>query len=155
MSKVFQSSQDVNIFTSVFDFVLNEVPCPLCLSECGQNKYSLILDSESPLDIQIPRVTGPYAQICESCGDRITDLTHTWDRIPWITQDPDEPTIAVFTNPVDECSFCGDELGYPVLGVELYLHHEQEAGFTDARYSLCEGCAHIFEAFLEGVAESR
>jgi hypothetical protein len=73
----------------------------------------------------------------------------------WTTHD--QPPVSE-ENPIGEgyravaagCSFCTDECGDGVLGIELYRRVSDEVP-AYANYTLCRDCQAVFEEFLQNV----
>jgi|AntDeeMinimDraft_4_1070355.scaffolds.fasta_scaffold01196_3 hypothetical protein len=130
------------------------VVCSLCghrLGEAGRFVSFYPTDNRSA---PAPAADDGVVAVCEDCTVEVDELVDAWTRhdAPPVA---DEWSIGAGYRRVAEiCSFCDRDVdGDDVLGVE-YFDREAAYGGGDGpltNFSLCDGCATVFEEFLNNV----
>ncbi|WP_152436503.1 hypothetical protein [Halosimplex carlsbadense] len=129
--------------------------CPLCSDVLGEDRYWFSVYPEPSLEFTIPGTPATHVRLCEECGDRVFDLTHSWERTPTEEYGLRVPVYETYINSVDECCSCEEELERPALGIEISLNVQKSEFDLNASYTVCSSCSEIFERFLQGVDKDR
>lgn len=126
------------------------VCCTFC--ECVLTEQLLALQgypgARTSLSAGIPDHGG--LTLCPDCATEVVELLGSW-------QDHEQPPVredrAIGTGYAEvatACSFCTDEIGGDVLGVELYRRVGNDLP-AYANYTLCDHCHAVFGEFLQNV----
>jgi|GEM_PF-1238970 len=130
------------------------VACSLCGHRLGADGRFVGFYPASDRPAPSPAADDGLLAVCGDCVVEVDELVDAWaghDAPPVA----DEWSIgAGYRRVAEDCSFCDRALdGDDVLGVE-YFDREAAYGTGDGpreNFSLCDGCATIFEEFLDNV----
>ena len=90
--------------------------------------------------------------ICPRCYPAVAELVDDWSPVAEPPVDGDS-IAAGYDAVADACSFCGDALAEPPVGVEWYRAGSDHDGPADRRhYALCGHCVSVFAEFLDTLA---
>lgn len=127
--------------------------CSLCGRQLGDDDRFLTCYPEDGHSVPSRTADDGLLALCGDCVVEVDELFDAWTA-------HDEPPVASewsigtgYRRVADDCSFCDRTLGEdPVLGVEYYPHGAAyDADGSTANYSLCEGCAPVFDEFLDQI----
>ena len=88
--------------------------------------------------------------LCPACHPDVAELIEDWSPVPEPPVDR-ESIAAGYAAVGEDCSFCGDALAEPPVGLECYRTGTDHDGrLADHRhYALCGHCVSVFAAFLD------
>lgn len=101
-----------------------------------------------------------FVGVCGDCRAEVDDLFEAWTSHEAPPVGADHSIRAGYRRVVDDCSFCDRGLDGVALGVECYgldaagsAEATPDEASTDGadNYALCDGCAPVFDRFLEQV----
>jgi hypothetical protein len=88
--------------------------------------------------------------LCPDCGSEVAELLTAWTTHDQPPVSEDDSIGDGYREVAAGCSFCTDECGDGVLGVELYRRVSDEVP-AYANYTLCGDCQAVFGEFLQNV----
>lgn len=130
--------------------------CSLCGQRLGDDDRFVTCYPEAGRSVPARAADDGVLAFCGACTTEVDELVDAWTGHDEPPVDDEWPIGHGYRRVTDDCSFCNRSLGEaPVLGVEYYRRGAayDDATGTCTNYSLCDGCATVFDEFLDQVGE--
>jgi hypothetical protein len=129
---------------------LPSVACRICDDALPRDEQWVV---QRYADERTATPDGAVDGLCPGCHPTVAELVDDWTPVPEPPVDG-ESIAAGYGEVAAECSFCGDPLADPPVGVEYYRAGTGHDGPADHRhYALCGHCVTVFGEFLDTLSE--